>query len=250
MSLLLKAKSGLWLLYFLLSIAVLGLTLLTCLSLPLLLIGEIITPLKKPGQRLFSKIVHILLQVQPWLKMEEDWENLSKVSTEKKGLLVVSNHRSHLDAFFILANIHGVRILAKQSLFWIPFLGLYMWATKQIPVKGKGPKVFLSALEDVKNGLKDKNTIHIFPEMTRCNAGYQGTLPFALPPFWLALQEGLTILPVAIKGTDQVWPKGKIGLNSGKKIIVKALDPVDSSMYQTAEHLRSDVEERIKQAIL
>jgi 1-acyl-sn-glycerol-3-phosphate acyltransferase len=98
--------------------------------------------------------------------------------------------------------------------------------------------------------LRTRELVHVFPEMTRCQPGFQGTQRFTVGPFHAALQEKAWVVPIVMAGTDGVWPRGSIRLAFRSKIRVEALDPIPSSDYSSADELKAEVQRRIDQALI
>lgn len=233
--------------YFLFSIAFLGFFVAYVASTPLYLLARFRPSLRAKADGVMCRGVGLLLRVQWWLKYQVQID-LPQLPREK-GILLVSNHRSHLDVFMLLAHVSGIRVLAKSTLFLVPGLGFMMRMTRQIPVQRGQAGAFLAAMDEVKKRLRQREVIHIFPEMTRCQEGYHGVLPFALAPFHAAIQENVTILPLVVQGTDEYWPKGFLGLKRGSQIRVRSLQPVKTSDFDNAEALKNHVYRQIQEAL-
>lgn len=239
--------SSLWLLYFLLTIGLIGLFFAYLFATPLFLLGRVFPSLKAVGDRTLGCGIFLLMNVQPWMRADIDLTALQATSGEAR--LLVSNHRSHLDAFLLLSRVPGVRILAKSSLFSIPFLGLMMRLTEQIPVKRGRMDAFFAAMDAVRDRLRERQTVHIFPEMTRCAPGFQGTLNFSSAPFAVALEARVPVIPIVFRDTDQAWPKGTFGLSFRQPIAMRALTAIDSREFSSAADLRNEVQRRIDEAL-
>ena len=201
---------------------------------------------------------YCLLSIQPWMKadIKIDLSGLRKSAIEATpgadltptGALIVSNHRSHLDAFILLSRIPGLRILAKSTLFYVPGLGPMMWGSQQIPVERK-IDAFFKAMNLVRSRLQGGNFVHIFPEMTRCEPGHKGTRQFSSLPFLIAIQQKVPILPIVFVGTDDVWPKSRFGLAFRKPMRAISLPIVNPENFSSAESLRTEVRRRINEAL-
>jgi len=239
--------SSLWLLYFLLTIGVIGAALAYGVCAPLYILARVFPGLKKRADRRLCRGISFLLKVQPWLNAKIDLRDAD--STRGQGRLLVSNHRSHLDAFILLSRVEGLRIFAKSSLFSIPFLGLMMRLTEQIPVERGRVDGFFAAMDAVRERLRKHQTVHIFPEMTRCAPGFQGTRQFSSAPFAVVRQEKVPVVPIVFRDTDQVWPKGMFGLSFRRPIEVIALAPIDPRGFTSADALRVEAQRRIDEAL-
>ena len=80
--------------------------------------------------------------------------------------------------------------------------------------------------------------VHIFPEMTRCPEGYQGTLPFQLLPFRMAHEAGIPIFPIVFVGTDKVWSKENFGIRYREPIYVRTLAEINPAQFANASAKR------------
>lgn len=242
--------AGFWLLYFVSSIAVVGAVLAYGLVAPLHFIGFVWSPASRAADRVMRDGIRLLMRLQPWLSAEVSLELSRGVAPGGRGRLLVSNHRSHLDAFILLSQVPGIRILAKRSLFFVPFLGLMMRLSRQIPVRRGDLRDFLKAMEEVKARVLRGETVHVFPEMTRCPEGLRGTREFSLAPFHAAMQARLPVVPIAFAGTDRAWPKGRLGLGFRRPVRVRALEPLDPAHFGSAEALMAEARRRIDSALL
>lgn len=239
----------LWQLYFLLSIAVLGGALAYGICVPLWCASLFFPRLRPLSGRFMAFGIRILLRVQPWLAAETDIRIPTLQFRGGKGVLLVSNHRSHLDAFIVLAQVANVRILAKRALFFVPFLNLIMFLSRQIPVARGDARALMRAMDKVEQALRNGEVVHVFPEMTRCQLGFQGTMAFSAAPFQAAGRAGAVVVPVVIQGTDQAWPRDRFGLHYRTPIKVQSLEPVWPGEFSSALELRNEVKQRVDEAL-
>ena len=122
----------------------------------------------------------------------------------KKGLLVVSNHQSYFDPFWICFPIHRkFRFMAWDAATEWFFVGKMIRFLGAFPVSLKGKKAKKALIESLRS-LKDGATLIIFPEGSR---GFSdGTLlPFKSGAVRIAIDAGVPILPVTISGANKVW---------------------------------------------
>jgi 1-acyl-sn-glycerol-3-phosphate acyltransferase len=242
--------SMLWLLYFIFMIGLVGACTAYLFCVPLYLLGRWFPSCLTLADRTLQRGVFILMSLQPWLKADVDFDlGTPLTNTVQTGRLLVSNHRSHLDAFLLLSRVSGIRIMAKNAIFSVPFLGLIMRLSRQIPVERGRVDAFFAAMDIVRGRLRAGQTVHIFPEMTRCAPGYQGTLSFSSAPFSAALQENVPVIPIVFRDTDAAWPKGTFGLSFRQPIEAKALEPILPGQFTTADALRTEAKRRIDEAL-
>ena len=121
------------------------------------------------------------------------------------GVVVVSNHGSHLDPP-ILGHALGrpVAFMAKSELFRIPILSFIISACGAYPVKrGAGDR---EALRNASNRLIEGWATGVFLDGTRQENGrVNNPKPGAA---LLAARTGTSILPVAIVNSHRAFPKG------------------------------------------
>lgn len=206
-----------------------------------------ITPIQRVTDRILLYGVKVLFWTQPWMKTDIQIDEPKRLS--KPGVLMVSNHRSHLDVFLLLSQITGIRVLAKKSVLYALPIAPMVLLSRQILVKRGDPNAYLRAMDKVRDRLLRGETVHVFPEMSRAEAGAVGTRNFSAAPFSAALQAGASILPVVIRGTDSVWPKGSNELDADGRIELKSLPLVDSNAFSSANELRTEVRRLIEMSL-
>ena len=244
-----------WFLYLVLTSLVLGFGLGTLLYWPVRLISFAFPDLRPLSDRIMQKSISVLLGAQPWLAFgsREFARAISAVQDvggdRKSGVLLVSNHRSHLDMFLLLARVPGIRVLAKRGLFAIPLLGFMMVASRQIPVRRKNLKSFVGAMDTIGERLAAGEIVHVFPEMTRSVPDFRGVAAFNPAPFLTAMKAGVPILPFLITGTSETWPKGSFALRPGTAVKLSPLTPIRrealpkfAGAKELAEFCRAEIE--------
>jgi 1-acyl-sn-glycerol-3-phosphate acyltransferase len=149
---------------------------------------------------------------------------------EWERYVFMSNHQSALDIPIIYASIsEQISFIAKKELFMIPFFGWGMWALGHISIdRQNARKAHASIAKAVRRLNKENVSLILFPEGTRSKDGK--VLEFKTASFTLALQAGVKLVPVAIKGAiDRLPPKsgrivpGEVELAVGDPISVEEL---------------------------
>ena len=149
------------------------------------------------------------------------------------GLLVLSSHQSNLDPLLLgLVCERRLSSLARSSLFrWGPF-GAIISALDAIPIDREASSV--AAMKTIIRKLRGGGAVTIFPEGTRTRDGRLGEVQsgFAL----VAKRAGVPILPVAIVGAWECWPRtrwfplpGRIRLEFGPIIPAAEVAAMDGS---------------------
>jgi 1-acyl-sn-glycerol-3-phosphate acyltransferase len=241
-----KILPKLWLVYFLFTIALVGFFFAGVFYFPVLALSYVIPALRGVHEKILRFGVTVLMRLQPWFTARVQVDVPGDREGDSKGVLFVSNHRSHLDVFLLLSRITGIRVLARSSLFRIPILGLMMRSSRQIRVERGRLDAWVQAMNEVGKRLRQGERVHVFPEMTRCPRGLQGVQPFTAGPFHVAIKENVQVVPVVFKNTDGVWPKGQTGLNSGQPVEVKSLMPLRARDFASADALRLEVVRRLE----
>lgn len=120
--------------------------------------------------------------------------------------VVVGNHQSNLDPMcHFLAFPVPLRFLAKKELYSVPVFGPAIRAAGMIRVDRDRPSMdYIN--EQVDEAVARGRSIIVYPEGTRSKTGELG--PFKKGAFVIAVQTGLPIVPVAISGTNAIWPPG------------------------------------------
>ncbi len=225
-----------WFAYFLITIGIVGGIFAYGLSMPLLWIGRFFRPCWLLGGRVLRRGVDVLMKCQPWYRAEIDFR------LPQAPYVTLSNHRSHLDVFILLTLIPNIRLVAKQTLFRIPFLGLMMRALKSIPIRQGDIASYQKAMEKVGEAVREGDPVHLFPEMTRSPEGFRGVQPFQLAPFHILLKEKVKVVPIVFRDTDRSWPKGKVGISFRRPIHVRTLEPIDPTEFESAQSFRDAVQ--------
>ncbi len=171
------------------------------------------------------------------------------VEAGNQGCLCVANHRSHMDVFLLLEQIRGLRILTKNLIFWIPGLGIAAFLLRMIRVKRGDQNSFWKAMDKISDALKNKEIVHVFPEMTRSAYGETKLARFTLAPFQKAMEVGVPVVPIAIWGTDYLWPKGTHAIAGKGPLVVKNLTAVDSREFASAVDLSNHVKQLLQDEI-
>jgi glycerol-3-phosphate dehydrogenase (NAD(P)+) len=154
-----------------------------------------------------------------WLRLQRIGREHARV---KGGLIVASNHRSFLDPFVIGAFLpwrRRLQFVAKVELFERRLQGWLLSRLGAFPIRrGQSDE---TAIETARLIVERGGTVIIFPEGTRIRNGSLGRPKRGVGR--LALETGAPVLPIAVKGSEEVrrgWkirPK-KVRLRAGKAI--------------------------------
>jgi len=122
----------------------------------------------------------------------------------KGGLIIAANHQTYVDPFWVSCPvIRPVRYLAWDAAFNWPIAGwcIRMLGAWPLQLEGSDPKPIRRSIQWLSEG----GVVVIFPEGGRGNP--DGTMrKFKPGAVRMALEAGVPILPVTIRGGDKVWP--------------------------------------------
>jgi len=130
------------------------------------------------------------------------------------------NHSSFMDGPLVMMLIPGTpRVILKRSILRIPFLGLGMRHVGFVPVDRKGTEGGKRSIARAAALVRERGySFLIFPEGTRTRDGK--LQPFRRGGFFLALASGAPIVPVTIRGTFALMPKGQWHARRGRVRII------------------------------
>jgi 1-acyl-sn-glycerol-3-phosphate acyltransferase len=130
-----------------------------------------------------------------------------------KGLIIAANHQSYGDPFWLAIPVRRpIRFLAWSEAFSWPFIGKAIGLLGAWPLQVEGnPEAIRRSL----TWLRESGVVVIFPEggrgmpdgsMVRMKGG----------AVRLALEAGVPILPVTIRGANRAWPANKLFPRPGR----------------------------------
>ncbi|MBD3187505.1 hypothetical protein GF325_11790 [Candidatus Bathyarchaeota archaeon] len=161
--------------------------------------------------------------IRNWFKLYNKMDIRHEENIPRKGgMIVVANHRSHLDPIFISsATFRKIHWMSKMENFEQPIMKSVFSMWSAFPVeRGKGDT---RALRTAIDHLKNDRCIGVFPEGTRSIDGTMGH--FHNGAAKLAVMTGATLMPCGVTGTYQVLKKGKT-VPKPVKVIVNWGTPV------------------------
>ena len=159
-----------------------------------------------------------------------------------KSYVYMSNHQSNYDIPILLGHLPvQFRWLAKVELFRIPLFGYAMKRAGYICIDRSNQKSAFESLKKAAGTIKSGVSVMIFPEGTRSRDGNIGS--FKKGGFVLAIESGVPILPVIIRGTFSVMPKSRLLIKPGK-VTLEILKPVETSNF--TKETKNELMEKIK----
>jgi 1-acyl-sn-glycerol-3-phosphate acyltransferase len=200
---------------------------------------------------LFRGIVRPAVRVL-WRPRVSGLENLPS----EGGFLLASNHLANVDSFVIPVVAHRpIRFISKDTFWTNP--GIKGWIQKTfmnmigtVPVDRDTLASGQGALEVAARVIREGDGFGIYPEGTRSkdgllHKGHQGVA-------WLALETGCPVIPLGLRGTPDLFPKGKLPPLFRRVVSLDFGKPIDFSDIpadQPAGRRRRAMTERVMQEI-
>jgi 1-acyl-sn-glycerol-3-phosphate acyltransferase len=192
--------------------------------------------------------------VYPWaLFGARNWLRLSGVKVKVRGLehldprrsyVFIANHRSFLDTAGLFYHLgRRIGIVAKKELLKVPILGYGMGYVNILAIDRSNRTRAIETMKAATDRLRRGVSFGVFAEGTRARPGE--LLPFKKGGFYMAIEAGVPVVPVAFKHTDVLMGKGT-GVARPGTIEMVVLPPVeteglstDEDVKRLAEHTRS-----------
>ena len=166
---------------------------------------------------------------------------LDSINREGGPFVVIMNHQSQLD---IPVLVHAVplqlRFVGKEELMKIPIFGRAVTRMGHVLIDRKDREHSLAGFDTLAAGIRRLGfSVVVAPEGTRSADG--GLLPFKKGAFVMAIDLGLPILPVTIRGTRKAMPKSDITSIGGEvEVIIDSPIPTSDMSYDDRLELMAD----------
>ncbi len=156
----------------------------------------------------------------------------------ESGALIAANHQSFLDIPLIAAGVwpRHVAFVARATLAESRWLSWVMARCGNVLIR-RG-QADLTAMRRIVRHLEAGDRVAIFPEGTRTSDGSLG--PFKKGAVLAARMAGVPIVPTAITGSFEAWPRDR-RLPRPHALSLRFGEPIDSA--------REDALERVREAI-
>lgn len=157
----------------------------------------------------------------------------------------MANHASLIDTPALFAYLpYQFRIMAKRSLFNVPFMGWHLRTAGHFPIDHGNPRKIATSLRRVIEGVKRGRSLAVFPEGRRTHDGQ--LQPFEAGAFKIALKAGVPIVPVTIRGTFQMLPRTTLAPRPGRVDVIIS-EPIETTAYD--DSMLPELIEKVRTAI-
>ncbi len=154
----------------------------------------------------------------------------------------MANHASSLDIWAVFVAIpRRIRLIAKKQLARIPLFGWVMWAGRFIFIDRQNKLAARRSIDLAGERIRRGDSVLLFPEGTRTRDGT--LLPFKKGGFHLAMKAGVPIVPVALRGTRELMPRGSYLLRKGTIRVIVG-EPIPTQGLSAED--RAQLDERVR----
>jgi len=151
----------------------------------------------------FVRFISLLISKALWFIRYSGRKN---IPTDDRGIVVVSNHPTYLDPVWITLPIRKkLRYMAWDEAFEWRLIGRLIRYLGAFPVKHRKGITKSAVVESIRS-LRDGAALVIFPEGEREFADGK-MLEFKTGAVHIALNSGVPILPVSVRGGNRIWPQ-------------------------------------------
>jgi 1-acyl-sn-glycerol-3-phosphate acyltransferase len=162
----------------------------------------------------------------------------------------ISNHRSYLDTATIFCFVgRRIGLLAKKEVLKVPILGYGMTYVNVMAIDRSNRERAIATVQAATRRIHSGVSFAVFAEGTRALPGE--LLPFKKGAFYMAIEAGVPIVPVAIKNTDVLMGKGTGTAQPGtiEMVLLKPIPTNGLKTDQDVEHLIEQVHGKIGRAL-
>ena len=159
----------------------------------------------------------------------------------KQTYVFIANHRSYLDtATLFIHTGRRIGVLAKKELLKVPILGYGMGFVNVMAIDRTNRERALETTGAATARIRSGISFGVFAEGTRAMPGE--LLPFKKGAFYMAVEAGVPVVPVAIKNTDVLMGKGT-GVARPGVIDMVILPPVSTEGLASDEDINRLVQQ-------
>lgn len=161
------------------------------------------------------------------VKLDIKYKNREAIDSldKKEGVIFVCNHQSNLDIPAIVTALHmDVGFVAKHEMKRWPFFGTWMKKSNCVFLNRENPREGIKDIKKAVELIKKGYPTVIFPEGERSLSGK--ILNFKKGSFKLATETNGIIVPLTLKGTYDIQPRGTLKMARGRKVTLVVDEPI------------------------
>jgi 1-acyl-sn-glycerol-3-phosphate acyltransferase len=211
-----------------------------------LVLFPVFNPWTDPRRRVMDYLNHLWATVTLWglPTIHVHVYGAEKLRTGET-FLICANHQSVADIVGMLCAVRAGKLISKRALFWSFPLGIGMRLSGYIRASPQEEGSKDRVLEEGRAWLERGCHVVAFPEGTRSPDGK--LLRFRKGPFLLAQSANVRVMPVAIRDTRTILPKGSFFYGLHSVGTVEVLEPM--SVVGDPREFARQVRDRIAEAM-
>ncbi|HEX2058570.1 MAG TPA: lysophospholipid acyltransferase family protein [Actinomycetota bacterium] len=192
--------------------------------------------------------------LKPWLKVWFRWRIEGADNIPRRGAAILAvNHIAYLDpfaaAYIVDHRKRRPRFLAKSELFQDRRIAWILRGCGQIEVR-RGTANAPMALDHALDALARGEIVVVFPEGTITNDPDLNPMAPKTGAARLALESGAPLLPCAVWGTQNIWPKGYAKhWKPRQQVLMRVGSPLDVSGDPSSPAAWAELGEKLMSAI-
>jgi fatty-acyl-CoA synthase len=214
---------------------------LLLLTMPALWALVLLAPTARSADRLVRLWCQVILALAGCDVRTEGREHLDG----SHASVLLANHASYLDVVVLLAAIPvDFRFVAKRELRRAPVVGSVIRRVHHLTVERAAGSQSVADAERITAALRSGMSVLVFPEGTFGRS--PGILPFRLGAFKSAVETGVPVVPVTIRGTREILPADE-WLPRPRPVTVAVSPPLrpEGSGWQDIVRLRDQARKEI-----
>ena len=199
---------------------------------------------------IFSKKIAFIISKNLWAKtvckivgVKIKTTNIDLLKKINQPVIFCANHQSNFDIIALFVAIdRPIYFIAKKELKKIPFLGWYMQLAGMIFIDRSDRKSAIESMDEAGKLILSGRNVITFPEGKRSKNGE--IKAFKKGSFFIAKENNINIIPIAIHGANSInkpgsfrLQKGEIIINFGEKIISQSCETIEELTQQTREKI-------------
>ncbi|HTL44699.1 MAG TPA: lysophospholipid acyltransferase family protein [Vicinamibacterales bacterium] len=176
-----------------------------------------------------GNVAHRCARAWAWLILKTSGVRVSVRGLERldrsRSYVFAANHQSIYDIPIVFTALpFQLRIVAKQSLGRIPFMGWHLHLAGHLLVDRSRPGA--GVVKKMARLIGEHHSLIVFPEGTRSIDG--SVQRFKGGSFALAVEAGIPVVPITIVGSCRVMTKGQVTVRPGA-VALTIHDPIDTA---------------------
>ena len=199
-------------------------------------------PCDKPHKFFISNINLVAELVLWFLRVKVNFNNIEKIPTDRKFLLV-SNHRSMIDAFVLvdMLNNFSVSFISKPENFKLPLIGVFMHKSGFLAIDRENARNAMKTIHKATDFVKnDVASVVVYPEGTRSKTGE--LLEFKDGVFYICKKAKCPVVVTTTNNAEKVMKRFPFKSTVINVDVLAVLEPEtfeDKTTHQISDEVRN-----------